>query len=107
MSLARHAQLAVRTAVKEDMDLSSGHWLAVVKDGCFGAPVCEKNLLKNFGAEIADELAAIVEDVGGDMTDSQVTDARTLPNLICAPDSITAARGAGSGFFEASSTLSG
>lgn len=91
MQLSRHLWYSLHTVATQKIVPDKPKWLAVVKDGCYGEEICESNLIKQYVGEIADEMMAMVEDAGGDPTDSIVTDLAAIPNLLCAPDSITRA----------------
>ena len=91
MKLAGSLTVYVIAAVQKGIDVDQATWLSVVKDGCAGSSVCEATIVKNYGAQIAEELADMVEEIDGDASDSQLTDPRTLPDLLCAPRSVTEA----------------
>ena len=80
MGLAEYARTAVNVAIKEDA--IKVDWPAVLQEGC-PAPECG-TLLKGVSTAIAEELHMLVED--GD-----AIDARVLPDLLCAPASVTGA----------------
>ena len=80
MDLAEYARTAVNVAIKKDA--IKVDWPAVLQEGC---PAPEYNtLLKGVSTAIAEELHMLVED--GD-----AIDARVLPDLLCAPASVTGA----------------
>lgn len=81
MSLAEHARKVVNVAIK-DVSGAVVDWPAVLNEGC-PAPECS-TLLKGVSTAIAEELHMLVED--GD-----AIDARVLPDLLCAPASVTGA----------------
>jgi hypothetical protein len=81
MGLAEHARTVVNVAIK-DVSGAVVDWPAVLNEGC-PAPECS-TLLKGVSAAIAEELHMLVED--GD-----AIDARVLPDLLCAPASVTGA----------------
>ena len=91
MKLAGSLTVYVIAAVQKGIDVDQATWLSVVKDGCAGSSVCEATIVKNYGTQIAEELADMVEEIDGDASDSQLTDPRTLPDLLCAPRSVTEA----------------
>lgn len=91
MKLAGSLTVYVIAAVQKGIDVDQATWLSVVKDGCAGSSVCEATIVKHHGAQIAEELADMVEEIDGDASDSQLTDPRTLPDLLCAPRSVTEA----------------
>ena len=80
MGLAEYARTAVNVAIKKDA--IKVDWPAVLEEGC-PAPECG-TLLKGVSTAIAEELHMLVED--GD-----TIDARVLPDLLCAPASVTGA----------------
>ena len=80
MGLAEYARTAVNVAIKKDA--IKVDWPAVLQEGC-PAPEC-RTLLKGVSTAIAEELHMLVED--GD-----AIDARVLPDLLCAPASVTGA----------------
>ena len=80
MGLAEYARTAVNVAIKKDA--IKVDWPAVLEEGC-AAPECS-TLLKGVSTAIAEELHMLVED--GD-----TIDARVLPDLLCAPASVTGA----------------
>ena len=80
MGLAEYARTAVNVAIKKDA--IKVDWPAVLNEGC-PAPEC-RTLLKGVSTAIAEELHMLVED--GD-----AIDARVLPDLLCAPASVTGA----------------
>lgn len=80
MGLAEYARTAVNVAIKKDA--IKVDWPAVLQEGC-AAPEC-RTLLKGVSTAIAEELHMLVED--GD-----AIDARVLPDLLCAPASVTGA----------------
>ena len=81
MGLAEHARTVVNVAIK-DVSGAVVDWPAVLQEGC-AAPEC-RTLLKGVSTAIAEELHMLVED--GD-----AIDARVLPDLLCAPASVTGA----------------
>ena len=81
MGLAEHARTVVNVAIK-DVSGAVVDWPAVLNEGC-PAPECG-TLLKGVSTAIAEELHMLVED--GD-----AIDARVLPDLLCAPASVTGA----------------
>ena len=81
MGLAEHARTVVNVAIK-DVSGAVVDWPAVLNEGC-PAPECS-TLLKGVSTAIAEELHMLVED--GD-----AIDARVLPDLLCAPASVTGA----------------
>ena len=81
MGLAEHARTVVNVAMK-DVSGARVDWPAVLDEGC-PAPECS-TLLKGVATAIAEELHMLVED--GD-----AIDARVLPDLLCAPASVTGA----------------
>ncbi|KAH8058390.1 hypothetical protein JL722_6253 [Aureococcus anophagefferens] len=85
MKLAGSLTVYVIAAVQKGIDVDQATWLSVVKDGCAGSSVCEATIVKHHGSQIAEELADMVEEIDGDASDSQLTDPRTLPDLLCAP----------------------
>ncbi|KAH8073620.1 hypothetical protein JL721_2924 [Aureococcus anophagefferens] len=68
MKLAGSLTVYVIAAVQKGIDVDQATWLS-----------------------IAEELADMVEEIDGDASDSQLTDPRTLPDLLCAPRSVTEA----------------
>ena len=81
VGLAEHARTVVNVAVR-DVSAKKVDWPAVLEEGC-PAPECS-TLLKGVSTAIAEELHMLVED--GD-----AIDARVLPDLLCAPASVTGA----------------
>jgi len=81
MGLAEHARTVVNVAIR-DVSAKKVDWPAVLEEGC-AAPEC-RTLLKGVSMAIAEELEMVVED--GD-----AIDARVLPDLLCAPASVTGA----------------
>ena len=81
MGLAEHARTVVNVAIR-DVSGAVVDWPAVLQEGC-AAPEC-RTLLKGVSAAVAEELHMLVDD--GD-----TIDARVLPDLLCAPASVTGA----------------
>ena len=100
MGLAFHCGQAVaevikRGKVERETKAYEGqgiNWNEVVDKGCHGDPLCETTLIGDVQLVIAEELENMVEE--GDeegQGENYELDPRTLPNLMCAPDSITRA----------------
>ena len=91
MKLAQHAAVSVAVTVREGFDVDKEKWLGILSGGGYGSALCEKMLVAPFGGQIADELSDMVDDAAGDVKYSALADPRTLPELLCAPRSITEA----------------